>query len=329
MKKFIHKTPYAGHLISGFSLIEMMISITIGLLIVSALVGVLASNSSSSKTNNRTAELQSNGRYAANHLRSELRHSDYRGYTWDTPTPPSTSVAINNECLVAGAAAQSFVSNLSQGVWGANDSNPYAANCLSSGYSRGDVLVIRHVGGAALTAPTALASGSLYFRSTFIKGEMFKAGVGAAAVTGTPSVIGTPLADFLVQEYVYYIGSGDCLGGGTATIPALCRLALSGGAMVKELVIGGIEQMQVQYGRTPIGANTTRYYNANQITTATDWEDVSSIRIWLLSRNSQAETGYTNSATYSMGDVNYGPMNDNFRRQLFTTVVQSRNFHTE
>lgn len=316
----------------GFSLVEMMVSITIGLMIIAALTGVLASNSRSSKTNDRTAELQSNGRYALDHLKRELRHADYRGYTWMTPN--TSAVAIANECLEIAAVAGSFVNNLSQGIWGANGSNPYAANCLNSGYLQGDVLVIRRVSNAALTSPTPLVNGELYFRSTFIKGEMFQAGAGAIAATGAPNntdgtPFGEPLADFLVQEYVYYIGQGDCNGGGTASIPALCRLALGGGTMAKEMVVSGIEQMHIQYGRTPLSSGTTQFYPADQITSATDWEDVSSVRIWLLARNSQAESGYSNTSSYAMGDITYGPMTDSFRRQLFTTVVQLRNFHTE
>jgi len=312
----------------GFSLIEMMISIVIGLIVVAALVGVLVSNSASTKTNDRTAELQSNGRYALDHLRRELRHADYRGYTWQTPNV--TTLTISNECLETGATAGSFVNNISQGTWGANDSNPYAANCLSSGYRRGDVLVIRRVADTALVSPTALVSGEIYFRSTFIKGEMFQAGTGAIAGTGAPnntdgSTFGDPLADFLVQEYVYYIGSDD----NDTTIPALRRLTLRGGTMVNEMVVSGIEQMQVQYGLTPVNSSTTQFYNADQIASTTAWEDVSSVRIWLLARNAKPENGYTNTSTYAMGDVSYDPVDGSFRRQPFTTVVQLRNFHAE
>lgn len=313
---------------AGFSLIEMMISITIGLMIVAALIGVLTSNARSSKTNERTSELQSNGRYALDHLRRELRHADYRGYTWMAPN--ASALTITNECLESGATAGSFVNNLSQGIWGANDSNPYSGNCLSTGYLRGDVLVVRRVADTALTAPTTLVNGEIYFRSTFIKGEMFKASASATAATGAPnnsdgSAFGDPLADFLVQEYVYYIGNDD----NNSAIPALRRLTLRGGAMVDEMVTSGIEHMQVQYGRTPLGSTTTQYYTADQITPSINWEDVGSVRIWLLARNSQPETGYINSTTYQMGDINYGPKNDNFRRQLFTTTIQVRNFHAE
>jgi type IV pilus assembly protein PilW len=317
---------------SGFSLIEMMVSITIGLLIVAALVGVLASNARSHKTNNRTAELQSNGRYALGHLQNKLHHADYRGYTWQEPN--TSALTILNECLEAGAVTGSFVNNINQGIWGSNDSNPYAGNCLSSDYSQGDVLVIRQVAGTALTSPTLLVDGEIYFRSTFIKGEMFQAGPGDVATIGAPhnsstETFGTPLADFLVQEYVYYIGQGNCEGGGTVNVPALCRLTLRAGEMFKEVVVNGIEQMQVQYGRTPVGAGTTQYFDANQITTVAEWEDVNSVRIWLLARNTLPETRYSNTIEYQMGDTIYGPNDDNFRRQLFTTVVQLRNFRNE
>lgn len=312
----------------GFSLIEMMISITIGLMIVAALVGVLVSNSASTKTNDRTAELQNNGRYALDHLRRELRHADYRGYTWMAPN--TSALAITNECLEAGGVAGSFVNNISQGIWGANDANPYAASCLSSGYSRGDVVVVRRVADTALISPTLLVSGEIYFRSTFTKGEMFQAGTGAIATTGTPnnadgSVFGTPLADFLMHEYVYYIGNDD----NDSTVPALRRRTLRGGTMADEMVVSGIEQLQVQFGLTPVSSGTIQFYNANQITSTASWEDVSSVRIWLLARNAKPENGYTNTNTYTMGDVTYDPVDDSFRRQMFSTVVQLRNFHTE
>lgn len=306
---------------AGFSIVEMMISITIGLMIVAALVGVLVSNSASTKTNDRTSELQSNGRFALDHLKRELRHAGYRGYTWAEPNT-STGVVPTNECLDGGAAG-SFVTNIRQGIWGANDSNPYAANCLPANYRRGDLLVIRRVAAAPVTdciTTAALAASAIYFRSTYAAGEMFQG-------TTPPGVAGTPCGDFAMQEYVYYIGSDD----NDATVPALRRVALkSNGAMADEMVVSGIEQMQVQYSRATTDLNT-RYYDANSISGAstatgtTEWDDVNSVRIWLLARNARKETGYTNTNPYVMGDITYPAQNDNFRRQLFTAVVQLRN----
>lgn len=305
----------------GFSLVEMMISITIGLAIVAALTGVLASNSRSSKTNERTAELQSNGRYALDHLKRELRHAGYRGYTWAEPTnPPTMPVAVTNppgsvtEC---GGAGSGFVQNIRQGIWGANDSNPFSGDCLGSGYSLGDVLVTRRM---ASQPATTLVANTFYFQSTYSNGEIFQGSLVPAAVTGTP------IASFAVQEYVYYIGSDN----NDATVPALRRVALqSDGSMVDEMVVSGIEHLQMQYGIATTDLNT-QYYDANAITGAStdanpnDWDNVHSVRIWLLARNAKAENGYANTNSYVMGDQTY-TVNDSFRRQLFTTVVQLRN----
>ena len=315
---------------AGFSMIEMMISVALGMLIIAALVGVLSSNSRSAKTNDRTTELQGNGRYALDHLKRELRHAGYRGYSWADPNTPTTAIpAITNECLGAAAAAGSFVTNIRQGIWGANDSNPFTGNCLATGYLRGDVLVIRHLANSPLSGNTT--DGALYFRSSYAVGEVFR-GTGAAALAGAPVLTGTPVpqADFQLQEYVYYIGSDDS----DATLPALRRRSLLGSSMTDEMVVSGIEQMQVQYGRHDTASNT-QYFNGNGISgSSTDtpstlttyaWDEVNSVRIWLLSRTAIVETAYTNTNTYVMGDVTYGPMNDGFRRQLFTAVIQLRN----
>ncbi|MDD4911721.1 MAG: PilW family protein [Sideroxydans sp.] len=305
---------------AGFSLIEMMISITIGLMIIAALVGVLTSNSRSAKTNDRTSELQSNGRFALDHLKRELRHAGYRGYTWAEPTIPTTTLTVTggglNECGGSG-----FIQNIRQGIWGANDSNPFTGNCLSTTnqWLRGDVLVLRRLASTPTLAASAVANG-VYFRSTYAVGEPYKYSTAASA----PGITAAPVADFLVQEYVYYIGSDG-------TAPALRRIALqANGTLVDELVVSGIEHMEVQYGRYDTAQNT-QYFNANQITgTSTDsaqtqWDDVNSVRVWLLSRNSTREQGFTNTNTYPMGDITYDPVDDNFRRQLFTAVIQLRN----
>lgn len=310
------------HGMAGFSIVEMMISITIGLMIVAALVGVLVSNSASTKTNDRTSELQSNGRFALDHLKRELHHAGYRGYTWAEPNTP-TGVVPTNECLDGGAAG-SFVTNIRQGLWGANDSNPYAANCLSTQYLRGDVLIIRRVASAPATDCTTNPTGAstVYFRSTYAAGEVFQG-------TTPPGVAGSPCADFAVQEYVYYIGRDD----NDATVPALRRVALQpNGSMADEMVVSGIEHLQMQYGSATTDLNT-RYYNAGEApdltgastdTAVNGWDNINSVRVWLLARNSKKENGYSNTNSYVMGDQTY-TVNDNFRRQLFTAVVQLRN----
>lgn len=322
----------------GFSLIEMMVAMTIGMLILVALLGMLASSWTSSNSNRRTSEIEFDGRYALDTVINDLRQARFRGNNWAEPTAPTTTITpLTNECLPAGAAAGSFVSNLRQGVWGANDSNPFSGSCIpAASYVRGDILVIRKV--SSIPAAT-LAANTLYFRSTYNAGEIFR----GAPVTACPAPIssytapfdkvpciaGTPsqgLDDFALQVSVYGIGpSSD-----DATLPALYRMTLQAdGSMAPELIANGIEHLQVQYGRATTDLNT-RYYDADGVsgssvdTVATEWDDVSSVRIWILARSATVEPGYTNTNTYTMGDASY-TVNDGFRRNLRSAVVHLRN----
>jgi type IV pilus assembly protein PilW len=346
MKTHCHKTiirsnyQYYYYKAAGFSLVELMVSIAIGLIVILALTGVLMSSSTNSKTNDRSSELQGNGRFALDHLKREIRHAGYRGNSWAEPNVPTTTITpITNECLATGATAGTFVSNIRQGIWGSNNSNPFSANCLAAGYLRGDVLVVRRLGFSPLNGNSI--TNTLYFRSSYSAGEVFR-GNGAAATTGSPAINGSPLADFVLQEFIYFIGSDDY----NTSVPALRRITLKGNGedcngttlsavtMCNEMVVSGIEHMHVQYGRLDT-ALKTGYFSGSNIsgsssespTTLTSyaWDDVNSARVWLIARSANIEKGYSNTNSYVMGDLTYGPVSDGFRRQLFNTVVQLRN----
>lgn len=240
-----------------------------------------------------------------------------------------------------GGAAGSFVSNLIQGIWAANDSNPYSANCLSGRYLRDDVLVVRHTGGMLpdadgnLPYAATLRPNTFYFHSCFGWGEVFQ------GMTPPNHQKCVDIYDFPMQEYVYYIGRDDA----DSSLPALRRIALKGNGdtcngtslsvalMCDEMVTSGIERMQLQFGHKPTNS-LMQYHNADQIggrssdLVKTDWEEVRSVRIWLLARSATSDPGYTNDNSYDMGDVTYQP-NDGYRRQLFTAIVKLRNMQLQ
>lgn len=310
---------------AGLTLIELMISITIGLAILAGLVGVLGTASGNSKTTERSAELVGNGRYALNTMKQELRQVGFLGYTFPDPTPPTTALgSISNECLEGGATGTAFISNVRQGVWGANDSNPFSSNCIpSANYSTtSDVLVVRRV---AAQPVTTLVANTLYYRSSYIVGEVFR---GTTLPTFNFSTALAPIGVFPIVTYVYYISPFTVSATESPKVPALMRVAIQpNGSMAAEVVASGVERMQIQYGRF-LGATGTRYYDTlvgtSVATAATEWDDVSSVRVWLLTRTANAEPGYTDPNAYVMGSQTYTPA-DSYRRQLLSTVVQVRN----
>lgn len=340
-----HINPRAsGRLASaGFSLVELMISITIGLVIIASLVAVLSGTSSSSNTNDRESDLVTSGRYALDSLKQEIRKARFKGYTAVVPSTPNPWTAPGSGCSGAesGASAGAFVSNLHQGIWGADDTNPFSANCIpgdgttstSSYAALTDVLVLRRLSDFPLATGAALSANTVYFESSYARGQVFRSTSTPTRPT-FPVEQRVPLGTFTVNTYVYYISPFTVSVNENPKVPALWRVALQpDGTMARELVVSGIERMQVQYGlqqKDGTGTIQTQYVNtlaggsSDNETTAQQWDSVRSVRLWLLARSATAEPGFVNKQTYLMGSQDFTP-NDGFRRQLFSTIVELRN----
>jgi type IV pilus assembly protein PilW len=321
---------------AGFSLIELMVAITIGLVILASLVGVLSATSSSSSSNDRESDLVTNGRYAMDSMKQEIRKAGFKGYTLSTVNSPSPWTAPTTGCFETGSSAGAFVSNLHQGIWGADNTNPFSSNCIpgdgstatSSYAANTDVLVVRRLSDFPVGNATALSANTIYFQSTFMQGQMFR----STSVPVRPTFLynSNPLDTFAVLTYVYYISPFTVSANEVPLVPALWRVALQpDGSMAKELVVSGIESMQVQYG---VVATDGSIQFVDTVADKSDsaangpgtWEAVRSIRLWLLARSATAEPGYVNSQTYSMGNQSF-TASDGYRRQLFSTVVELRN----
>ena len=130
----------------------------------------------------------------------------------------------------------------------------------------------------------------------------------------------TPQSVHELLSYAYYVGNSgrSCAG---AAVPSLMRVRMgpTGQPLTDEL-LPGVEHFQVQYG-VDDGVTGLRYLNANAVT---DFNQVTTARIWLLMRAECAETGFTDGKTYTLGGQDYTP-NDGFRRQLYSSVIMLRN----
>ena len=306
----------------GFSLIELMVALTIGLIIVAGMLASYATSSASNRTNARVAEFQTNGRFATDFLRRELQHSGFAGLTWTNLTLTGTTAATN-DCDVG------FAAKIAEPISGANDSNPFSGSCIpTANYARGDILVVRRAGLDAKPTTETLLANTLYFRSDYGQGSVYpgptRPGKGVACTDPAWKFDGwqCPVADYVLATDVYYISPWTNAASESPKVPALYRMTLGAGpAMSAQLVASGIENMQVQYAvKTATG---TRYQEASAVA-ASDWTNVVAVRLWLLARSADAEPGYTNTTTYTMGDQTV-TVNDHFQRQLFPLVVQLRN----
>lgn len=302
----------------GFSLVEMMIACTIGLLIVMAVSSLVVTAAASSRSGDANASMQTASRQAMDTLRREFLHAGFPGLTRGDPSV-SGAIAVSGDC------AAGFSTNLHMRLWGANDANPFAATCIpAAAYSTGDVVAIRRV---SLATVTSLATDRVNVRSAYDRSVLFQ---GSTA----PSGLEAPIADYNMSAAVYFISPYTRSASESPRLPALYRVRLGAGPAIgaPELVASGIETMQVEYGiRDASGATT--YVTADAVSAsansatigATEWDNVTAVRVSLLVRSEAIETGYAPGArTYQVGDRSI-TVNDSYRRLVVSSVIQLRN----
>jgi type IV pilus assembly protein PilW len=300
----------------GVTLIELMVAVALGLVVITMVMRTYATTATNATTNAAVSEYQTNGRYALDVLKREIRHAALRPLVWNPVRVTATPDAeIKNYGCGAGLA-----NNLFAGLQASNDSNPYAATCLQTGadrtYARGDVVTLRRT---ALEPTTgALVPGATYARLAYGQGRIF---LGSEPVPDFPQ----PVFTYRIVNDVYFINDFSRSADEVPRVPALYRLTQSGGnnpVLVPELVASNVEHLQVQFGRQIDANGTMQYFDADDLT-ADQWLSVTTARIWLVVRASQPENGLA-SQSYTVGDVEYAPQ-DNFRRAVLTGTINLRN----
>jgi type IV pilus assembly protein PilW len=296
----------------GLSLIELMVGLTIGLVLVTIVLRGFASTSGNASLNSLVSEYQTNGRYALEVLKREVRHASLSPLLWDATqlSVNPTAAAANFGCGVGVGTA------VLEGLRASNDANPYAASCLADStsrqYLRGDVLMLRRLG---LEPTTTYAANAPFARVSYGSGNVFLGGE-------TPAQLPPPVYDYPLVNEIYFVNSFTTSADESPRVPALYRLTFSGGPSttpVPELVASNVEHMQWQFAIDD-GTGGLRFVNPGAVT---DWTTVASARVWLLLRASLPEAGLQ-SGSYTLGDVTYTP-NDRFRRIVLSSTIQLRN----
>ncbi len=184
---------------TGFSLIEMMIAMTIGLLLLSGLVMIFVNSSDTNRELQKTAQQIENGRYAIDVVSQDLRLAGFYGHLHDLGaiTLPATPDPCDSSNTVVGAAGDTDLLRALrfpvQGYRGTIDASNAAADAAAGigGTSCGglltaanlragsDVLVIRRADTNALTAADTTTSNGFYIQASGTAAEIQLGGGGA------------------------------------------------------------------------------------------------------------------------------------------------------
>lgn len=355
------RTFRAGAAQAGFSLVELLISIVVGLVIVTALALLFANNSRAQLEMEKTSQQIENGRYTTQFLREELRLAGYWGEF--NPASIAKPATAPDPSQTTDASVSAAISLAIQGYHFGMDSAVYStlpagvSSLLTDRRAHSDVLVIRRAstcyggpGAAEASCSIMDATAYKYFQTSLCRSQQTVLGGGAkqfligttpAAFTTTnpnPEVTAptflaqkdcaTPAVTRAVHVNLYYVANNDVAGDG---IPTLKMVTLGANSFSAPVAIAeGIETMQVEYGRDTDSNGAPDAWTVDPGTTGAAWGQVVAVKLNILARNPQTSVGFTDTRTYVLGsaastDNTFGPFNDMYKRHAYTSVVRLNN----
>ena len=140
----------------GFSLVELMVALLIGLIISIGVVQIFGATRATYQLDESLARAQENGRFALEFLHQDIRHAGYAGCRRDT------TVAVFNN-LASSVAAGLFITGISGAEYNAQPTgfgDPYSLLPAPANTTAGWVPALAGVTGALLGAPAGALPGS-------------------------------------------------------------------------------------------------------------------------------------------------------------------------
>lgn len=338
-----HRRPAAARGQGGFTLVELMISIVVGMVIIAALALLFANNSRARQEMDKTSQQIENGRYATQYLRDDLRLAGYWGeFSPESLTAPAAvpDPSLTDDASVS-AAVPLHVQGYHSGMDAAfNSTLPAGVTALlTDRKANTDVLVVRRastcVAGPSTAEPGCSAQDvttSKYFQTSLCTTQLdalaaaghydyqFLIGTDANAFTTANANI-TTAPTFLTQKdcataavtravhvHIYYVANNDVAGDG---IPTLKMVSLKANAFAAPVAIAeGIETMQLEWGLDTSGDGIPDSWKVDPVAgmagaaQVTAWQQVTAVKVHLIARNTQASTGqFEDTRKYVLGST--------------------------
>jgi type IV pilus assembly protein PilW len=336
----LHLSKAAG--VAGFSLVELMVSITIGLFLLLGLATLLLNSTSTHTEMQKSSAQIENGRYATQLLTEDIRLAGYYGeYSptgYNVPEKP------------CAAAVTPVAPNMPSPIGYDLTATGTDFSCMTNRQAGTGVLVLRRVQTVTATVnPITTVTGATYLQVSqcnsdssttpfkFLVADATPAGEFTLRTIACDSTIPAALRKFVV--HIYYISSCNVCTPTSDGIPTLKMVEyVDGAAQAPVALVEGIEDMQLDYGIDASNDGSPDSYVADMDTTSTqrlvgtpaNWANVMAVRINLLARNITPTKGYDDSKTYALGlakptyTVPTGVART-YKRHAYSTLVRVEN----
>ena len=328
--------PRRASTLRGFSVIELMVAMAIGLMLLGGLITLFANSSRAGNEAEKSIRQLENGRFALELMNEDITLAGYYAElvmtdaVYQTPdacaTANTTALGWKNPSTIPLEPLKVPVA-----VTGLGTTQAALLTCLSNLRSATPALVVHHLDTERKT-PGSATNGTWHVQTSRCAGDP----------VSTRFILSDKASDFTlrglnctgtneVQRYltrVYYLAS--CNECGIDTVPTLKRADLVGSAMVVTPLAEGIEDMAFEYGFDTNADGNPDIWRTGLSGTAlaadNDWANVVGVRTFLLSRTTEASPGYKDEKTYEMVMAGTrGPFNDAFKRRVYSITSRLNN----
>ena len=304
----------------GFSLVEMMLAMLIGIIIMGGILSVYTNTRDQQRISEDQVNLVTDARFALETIAYDLRHAGVFG---GTNIPSLVSCRMGDaSCptalpLATGDCHNEWYINIDQPIFGGEGIIPAGYSCILNHQANTDVLVVRYADSNTVDTASLVADAT-YVRSNYIGGQLFK----GTAQPVIPDDKGTLTANHQLYSRAYYISNFSNVPGDG--LPSLRRVDLINGPQVQDqLLLPGATNLQVQYGEDLDGdGSIDQFVNADAVT---DFTRVYAVRLWVLIKTEQRMEDLNTGRTYIIAGNSVTTPNDGYRRLLISSVIKMRN----
>ena len=284
---------------SGFTLIELMISLSLGVAISWVVLDVSLNAMRNSRDIIATGDVIEKGLYLGDLLKREIKHAGFYGRITSTNIVLSPDSPQTDWCTVTPTKR-----HLTTPVFGINN---ITSLCTDTGLLvDSDVLMIRRASTAV--APSLLVAAQHYIQSNFDDVILETGAAANFTLTEMDGITSAPIHEF--YQDVYYVDSDNNFK----------RRRLVNGAIVDEPLIEGVDDFQLQYGIDTDADNIADTFTTTPAhTNYSGWQNVKTVTVSLLI--SGEAVSQPDAKTYQYADKTNETFNDKRKRRLFSFVV--------
>lgn len=282
----------------GFSLIELMIALVMGVFLIGGVISVFIGSSQSFRSNEALSRVQENGRFALEIIAQELRSVGYRGECFSEVTDiiDTSDTDYEVEALDLNEPLQGWVS----------DAGEFFEADLSAYEATTDLVIIKHAAentGASLTNDVSQSDVNLsvdvsidqdaivvisdglvcnLFQNTASSTTTISRGTSGSNINNVTSADQVFTREFkngeatvsFLSSTLFYVGSG------LTTSTALRSVSYDKGSPDDQELVEGVTDLTVLYAVVSGSGPSLDYSNtAADITAAGEWDDVVAVRI--------------------------------------------------